>query len=585
METRNCQNCKKSFLIVEEDFAFYGKINVPPPTFCPMCRFQRRMMFRNERTLYSRENNAPGKLGEQIVSIHRPGTAYTVYDDRTWWGDSWDPIEYGKDYDFSKPFFQQFKELYERIPLINLSVTNMVNCEYCNVAEGDKNGFMLSASHSNEDTMYGNRVTENKQSAEMYIANHNELCYELVNSHNNFKVQYSKNCKQCADSYFLESCVNCQNCFGCTNLRGKSYCVFNEQYTREQYLEFLSTIDLTSHSTIEEYKAKAQKFHESQIHRFANMYKSVNCTGENIENSKNLKYSFDIVGTPIGCEDGKYLVWGGYDIKDSYDSGPGVGIKGERLYDTFDSALQSQDLYFTGVVYHCFDVRYSINCHGSSHLFGCHGLRSKQYCILNKQYTKEEYEALIPKIIAHMNEMPYIDAKGRTFTYGEFFPYNLSPFAYNETVAQEYFPLSKEDALAQGFTWFDRDERNYTISIANEMIPDGSKTADASITKEIIECRNKGSEISQCTTAFRIMSEEFDLYHKMNVPLPVYCPNCRHYNRLKQRNPMKLYQRTCMCDIQSHDHSGTCANEFQTTYAPERVEKIYCEGCYQKEVL
>src|SRR3989338_7300352 len=116
METKNCQNCKQDFTIEPEDFSFYEKIKVPPPTFCFDCRAQRRMMFRNERVLYKRPNNAPGKE-EQIISIHRPGTPLTVYDDRTWWSDKWDPLSYGQSYDFSRPFFTQFKELYMAIPL------------------------------------------------------------------------------------------------------------------------------------------------------------------------------------------------------------------------------------------------------------------------------------------------------------------------------------------------------------------------------------------------------------------------------------------------------------------------------------
>ncbi|PIR68730.1 hypothetical protein COU48_02340, partial [Candidatus Nomurabacteria bacterium CG10_big_fil_rev_8_21_14_0_10_03_31_7] len=51
-ETKNCQNCKKNFTIEKEDFNFYEKMKVPPPTFCPECRSQRRMTSRNERVLY-----------------------------------------------------------------------------------------------------------------------------------------------------------------------------------------------------------------------------------------------------------------------------------------------------------------------------------------------------------------------------------------------------------------------------------------------------------------------------------------------------------------------------------------------------
>ena len=63
-------------------------------------------------------------------------------------------------------------------------------------------------------------------------------------------------------------------------------------------------------------------------------------------------------------------------------------------------------------------------------------MRNNSYCILNKQYTKEEYEALVSKIIEQMNTMPYVDKNGVTYKYGEFFPIELSPFGYNETVAQ-----------------------------------------------------------------------------------------------------------------------------------------------------
>jgi hypothetical protein len=32
---------------------------------------------------------------------------------------------------------------------------------------------------------------------------------------------------------------------------------------------------------------------------------------------------------------------------------------------------------------------------------------------------------------------------------GRVLPVTMSPFAYNETVAQEYFPMTKEEVLAQ----------------------------------------------------------------------------------------------------------------------------------------
>ena len=42
--------------------------------------------------------------------------------------------------------------------------------------------------------------------------------------------------------------------------------------------------------------------------------------------------------------------------------------------------------------------------------------------------------------------------------WGEFFPIEISPFGYNETVAQEYFPLSKDDCGEQGWAWREDEE-------------------------------------------------------------------------------------------------------------------------------
>jgi len=101
----------------------------------------------------------------------------------------------------------------------------------------------------------------------------------------------------------------------------------------------------------------------------------------------------------------------------------------------------------------------------SSNLFSCVGLRKKQYCILNKQYLKEEYFELKEKIIKHMNEMPYIDKNGNVYKYGEFFPSELSPFSYNKSIAQEYFQKTKEKIIENGFLYRKPKERNYQTTI------------------------------------------------------------------------------------------------------------------------
>ena len=112
-ETKNCQNCKKNFIIESEDFNFYEKIKVHPPTFCPECRLIRRLANREERSFFKDKCDFCDK---DVVSIFSPESNLKVYCSPCWWSDNWDGLQYGKDYDFSKPFFQQFRELQQVVP-------------------------------------------------------------------------------------------------------------------------------------------------------------------------------------------------------------------------------------------------------------------------------------------------------------------------------------------------------------------------------------------------------------------------------------------------------------------------------------
>ena len=230
-------------------------------------------------------------------------------------------------------------------------------------------------------------------------------------------------------------------------------------------------------------------------------------------------------------------------------------------------------------------MQYSIFCRNSSDCFACVGLKNAKYCILNKQYTKEEYEELAPKLIDLMDQKTYIDNKGRTYKYGEFFPYEFSPFGYNETVAMDYFPKNEDEANVEGFNWKLREKRDYHITIQSENLPDDINDVDDSILNEVISCPNNGDPMTQCISAFRIVPNELQFYKQKSLPLPRYCPNCRHYERLKYRNPMRLYSRKCMCEKNHLHHEGkNCEVEFETSYAPDRPEIVYCEKCYQQEV-
>src|ERR1051326_8794835 len=130
-QTQSCQNCKKDFTIEPEDFNYYEKIKVPPPTWCPECRMIRRFACINGWSLFYRECD---KCGKRTLSMYPPSQKITVYCQPCWWGDSWDGTEYAMDYDPSRSFLIQLKELSEKTPYVALETTylTMKNSEYCN---------------------------------------------------------------------------------------------------------------------------------------------------------------------------------------------------------------------------------------------------------------------------------------------------------------------------------------------------------------------------------------------------------------------------------------------------------------------
>ena len=135
-ENRICQNCKKDFVIEVEDFNFYERMKVPAPTFCPLCRAERRMVYRNERKLFKIKNS---KTRKDMFSLYPSRESKKNFTQEEWFSDDWDANEYGRDYDFSRSFFEQFSDLEKVVPVWPLRVEYMVNSPYSSNASSLKN--------------------------------------------------------------------------------------------------------------------------------------------------------------------------------------------------------------------------------------------------------------------------------------------------------------------------------------------------------------------------------------------------------------------------------------------------------------
>lgn len=561
-ETKNCQNCKNDFTIEPEDFSFYEKIKVPPPTFCPECRLQRRMSFMNIYSLYKRKCNL---CEENIISMFSVKKSYNVYCSKCWWGDSWDGTEYAMEYNPERNFFDQLKELMLKTPFMSLDnqSTTLKKSQYVNYASQLKNCYLLYFADYAENSCYSSFLNGLKDSSDCYRIRESELCYGSIGIYKCFRAVFSQECDNCVDIFFSKNCSGCTNCFGCMNQKGKSYCIFNKQYTKEEYFDFLKNLNLKSYSETESYKAKAGAFWLTlPVRSYYGNSLNVNVTGDYVYESKNTKSAFMVTS----AENCKYVqIISVPSIKDSYDN-TGWGDGTSLIYEGVSIGVGGYNSHFCQGCYpNAMDNEYSLFSSACKNVFGCVNLKRKQYCILNKQYTKEEYEALREKIIADMQINPYKDKNGRLYSYGEFFPHELSLFGYNETIASDFFPIEKNQIDRSGYNFFEPEKNNYKSTIKAKDIKD-ELIYSSNILDEVIEC--------DCGNCFKFIQMELDILNKLGLCLPRKCPECRRLERFNNVNLPKLFNRVC----------AKCGVDIKTSYAPDRPEIVYCEKCYQQEV-
>jgi len=550
---KTCLQCKKHYEITDEDLKFYEKVSpvfntkkllITPPDFCPDCRMQQRLSWRNERHLYKR---ACDLCGQNMVSTYPANSEYKVYCQKCWFSDKWDPLNFGKDFDFNRSFFEQFDELIKKVSRTGLISISQENSDFCNYVGFAKNSYLCFGSVHIEDCMYGSPY-ESRDCVDSLLLRESELCYECINSEKLYGSAFCIDCSSSSDLMFCYDCKGCKDCIGCAKLRNKQYYIFNEPHTKEEYERMRERVNASSFKSLNRFKTEFFNWLKTIPHQYSEILNSENSTGDHIVNSKNARNCYDVKKAEDCAFCAQIL-----NAKDSQDVNYCEDF--ELSYNGIGGYMNNM-ISFCNTVWDSNNVLYSDFCSNSKNIFGCSGVKRGNYQILNKQYTKEEYEELIPKIIEHMK---------KTGEWGQFFPIFISPFPYNESVANEFFPLNKEEAISKKYKWRNPDPKNYQPQTF--VIPDEIKEVPDSIVDEILAC-------SDCGKNYKILQKELYFYKKMNLPIPHKCPDCRHKDRMNLRNPRKINDRVC----------DKCKTGIKTTYSPEKPEKVYCEACYLKEV-
>ncbi|MFA5917620.1 MAG: hypothetical protein WC850_05305 [Candidatus Gracilibacteria bacterium] len=564
VETKICKHCSCKFEITDKDLRFYEKVSpifngvkytIPTPTLCPDCRRQRRLSWRNESKLYK---NIDSITKKELISIYSPDKKFIIYNQDYWWSDKWNPLDYGRDFDFNRGFFEQFSELQLQVPRITLLNGFQENADYGNHSYHNKNSYLVHSCSYVEDSYFCINTTFSTNCMDCYNAEYSNHCYEIIDSKKCNSCCFLLYCRECFKCVYCDDCIDCKYCIGCKGLNHKEYHVFNKQVSKEEfdkiYIEIFNDEEkrLEIFKKYQEIRKKVPSKGETNIN-CKNTFASDSCT-----DCENIKHCFE-------CSDSKdiaYCFWitagGGQDCYD-YDI---WGENSNLVYDTHCGGGGVSNILFCNIVWGGHHNTYcDLFLSTSSNCFGCIGLHNnEQYCIFNKQYEKGEYEKLVSKIIKHMIELG---------EWGEFFPSIFSPFGYNESISNEWFPLNKKHALKKGFKWSDYEQPFPKVDkiILASKLPNNIKDIPDDILNRAIEC-----EITK--KPFRIIKQELDFYRKHNLPIPKRHPDQRHLDRMALRNPRKLFDRKC----------DKCEKDIKTTYSSDRSEIVYCEECYNKEV-
>ena len=559
--TRTCKwsnqhpHCEGEFEIEEGDIKFLKMFKVPPPNFCPTCRRMRRLPYMNFSHLFKHKCDVTGH-NEIMISILPEECPFPVYDYKYFIDDEFDPFLFGIKYIKGNSPTETLFNLRKKFPMpsfLNRDLSS-INSDYSNGGRNTKNVYYAFGCYTTEDAWYCNMIDKTRNVMDSQVITDSESIYWCIFCNRTFKSSFLYFCNDCMESMFLFDCRNCNNCFGCVNLRNAKYCVYNVQYSKENYEKFISSIYPLSREQLNSYEEKFWELVRSLPMNGTRNVASTNVFGVNIKNSRNL---YDIVDAN-NSENVRHAdaCLSHNDSMDFLFSGGHSSL----LYMTTNIGSHSSRVKFSISSKFCVDCEFVFNSKNLNNCFMCFGLQNKSYCILNKQYQEEEYFKIVDEIKLEMLN------RGE---YGDGVELNFCAQAYNFSLAQIAYPLNNDVIPKIGGYVAKEPETNVgNTPIVN--YNDLPKTINE-ITDDIL---NKAILCEKNSRPFRITASELRFYKRMKLPLPNMHPLLRMEGRLNFVKTGKKYKAICV----------KCKQGIETVFEPKEKFILYCEKCYQQEV-
>ncbi len=496
-KTKICKRCNEEFQISQKEISFLDKKNIPLPKICHRCKGIQMTSFFNIRKVFERKCDITNK---KLLSAYDPESPQTIIDAKLWSSDKFDAMNYGQDFDFSKPFFEQLFDFFYKVPLQHNVIINGENCDYCNWILNCSNCYMSYDVIESQNILYSYLILKSNDIVESFNIKKSQHCYSSVWLTNCYKLLYSIGCQDSRDSYFLADCKGCKNCFFCIWLNNQEYCIENKQYSKEDYKKKLSQIEFNKRSEIEKLKIKLDKY--MQEHDYNHSLSIINCensSGWMLDNCKWCKNCFFLSDS----EDCNWCMWS--QNADSIDV-LAAGLKNSYLSFGWFNGSNS---YFSLVILESHNIEYSMFLTNCYECFACSCLQNKKYCIMNKQYSKDEYFQLKEKIIKYAKD---------EWVYGEFFPSKYKPAPSNYCRSLDLYNISPEEIWGRIY----EEELEYDVEYSK--LPDDIKDITLeTITQQVFKGKYSWKP-------YKFTKEELKFYQKMEIPLP----NDWYYHRINQ---------------------------------------------------
>lgn len=136
---------------------------------------------------------------------------------------------------------EQFETFLHNFPQ---KATNNINCHHTyghNLINGENTTFCFNVKNIRDCkySMFGDTLED---AHDLTTGGQLKLCYQGIVPDFSFHACFTIFCRSCTRIRYSEMCHHCTDCFGCVGLKNQQYCIFNKQYTPEEYEKTVAQI-------------------------------------------------------------------------------------------------------------------------------------------------------------------------------------------------------------------------------------------------------------------------------------------------------------------------------------------------------